>query len=201
MVGRREELARAVVVDLDGTLLRQNSFRLFVRSAMRTRHRFRIIWATILRKTGVLSHNEYRERCLRLTAISHPLISRMGDTARYSTAVVSFIEKKQAEGYRIIVATAALEGYIRAFWNGEYIASTHDCERITNDCRGVAKLRAVSAYLDGRIPEYMLSDSADDYPLMKQVADAGGHAILVNPDKRNRRFYSERIPGIRLMTD
>lgn len=201
MVSRRTELAKAVVIDLDGTLIRQNSFRLYVRAAMHTRRRVAIAWTTLLRKAGLLSHNAYRERCMRLAAISWPIITRMGDAAVYSKAVMHFIEQKRAEGFRIIVATAALEGYVRAFWNGENVATQHDGAHITLDCRGDAKLSAVCERLGGRLPQYILTDSPADYPLMHAVAAAGGTPILVNPTRQSLRFYNKMMRAINLLRD
>lgn len=201
MVSGCTELAKAVVVDLDGTLIRQNSFRLYVRAAMHTRRRMAIAWATLLRKAGLLSHNAYRERCMRLAAISWPIITRMGDAAVYSKAVLNFIEQKRDEGFRIILATAALQGYLRAFWNGESVATQHEAARITLDCRGESKLQAVQERLGGLLPQYVLTDSAADYPLMHAVAAAGGTAILVNPGRRSRRFYKKTMPGIIMLRD
>lgn len=201
MVSGCTELAKAVVVDLDGTLIRQNSFRLYVRAALHTRRRAAIVWATLLRKTGLLSHNAYRERCLRLAAISRPIMARMGDAAVFSKAVMRFIEQKRAEGFRIILATAALEGYVRAFWNGENVATQYDGAHITLDCRGDAKLSAVCERLGGRLPQYILTDSPADYPLMHAVAAAGGTPILVNPTRQSLRFYNKMMQGINLLRD
>lgn len=201
MVSGCTKLAKAVVVDLDGTLIRQNSFRLYVRAAMHTRRRTAIAWATLLRKAGLLSHNAYRERCMRLAAISWPIITRMGDAAVYSKAVIAFIEQKRAEGFRIILATAALQGYIRAFWNGENVATQHEATGITFDCRGEAKLRAVCERLGGRLPQYILTDSPADYPLMHAVAAAGGTPILVNPTRQSLRFYNKMMRAINLLRD
>ena len=68
MVGRHEEVVPVVVVDLDGTLLRGNSFKLYVRCgacALLRKRRLggfvRLLAATFLRKLSVITHNRYRE--------------------------------------------------------------------------------------------------------------------------------------------
>ncbi len=201
MVGRRQELARALVVDLDGTLIRENSFRLYVKAGLRSRHAPALLAATLLRRLGAYSHNAYRERCMRIIGFGADVLERMTSEAHRSEAVDRYINARRAEGYRIILATAALQGYVEAFGFSDYVATRHDSGRILLDCRGEAKLQAVRSLLGGRLPEYFLSDSPADAPLMRAVAEAGGRAVLVNPSPESLEHYRAIIPGVEILRD
>lgn len=201
MVDRRPKLTRAVVVDLDGTLLRHNSFRTYVRAGLRTRHAPLVLWHTLVRKLGLTGHNSYREQCMRAIGFGADVLTRMRSGATFSGAALDFLEAKRGDGYRIILATAALEGYVGALWDGEYVATRHNSDTILRDCRGHAKLSDVRKLLGGALPEYVLSDSRADFPLMKAVADAGGTPLLVNPTLSAAGFYATNLPGIKILKD
>lgn len=200
MVEGCSKTARVVIVDLDGTYLRANSFRMYVRagfSLLGGLRLARLAGATLLRKLRLLSHNSYRQTAASLIGFNDNVISLLKKRAvsLKSRSVESFIRERRAEGYRIVLATAAMDCYIKAFWDGEYVATLMDCGRVATDCRGETKLHAVLSLLDGQTPEYVLSDHRDDLPLMKYAATHGGHAVLVNPTERNLRFFRQLEPA------
>ncbi|MDE6269616.1 MAG: haloacid dehalogenase-like hydrolase [Muribaculaceae bacterium] len=201
MVDGRSQLSRAVVVDLDGTLLRQNSFRLYVRAGIKTRHAPFVLLNTIVRKMGLTDHNSYRERCMRLIGFGADVLGYMKRKAVFSKTVVEFIEARRREGYRIVLATAALEGYVGYLWDGEYTATRHTPTKILRDSRGHAKLHDVRKLLGGSLPEYIISDSPADYPLMRAVSAAGGTAILANPTLSAASFYTKNLPGVKILKE
>lgn len=200
MVEGRNEIARVVVVDLDGTYLRANSFRMYVRagfSLLRGMRLAKLAMATLLRKLHVLSHNSFRQTAASLIGFDDNVISLLNKRAvsLKSQSVESFIRERRAKGYRIVLATAAMDSYVGAFWSGEYVATSIESGSIDTDCRGNAKLHAVLSLLNGQTPEFVLSDHRDDLPLMRYAATNGGHALLVNPTKKNLRFFRQLEPA------
>lgn len=195
MVSRHETLCPVVAVDLDGTLLRANSFKLYIRVGLKTTgaaRRAALLAATAVRKLKIISHNHYRAICCRLIGFSREVLDKLGEAAAaYRSATVGeFIREKEAEGYRILLATAAMDKYVPALWRGEYVASHVENNRIVFDCRGEAKLEKVLKYLDGATPEYFISDSLADRPLFEQVLAHAGHALLADPTTDTLRPYN-----------
>lgn len=201
MVGRCQKIVRAVAVDLDGTLLRGNSFKLYVRAALEflpLSERIVIAGAYLLRKARVISHNEFRSQVVALTGFPDEVLEYMQRHAAYSPAVMEFIRSMQAQGYSVLLATAALAPYVHAFWDGAYVASSVGIDgKVEYDCRGEAKLEAVTSVFNGALPAYILTDSEADAPLISAVADAGGTPILVNPTHETEQLF----PDVRVIRD
>ncbi len=201
MVGRCKGIVRAVVVDLDGTLLRGNSFKLYVRAALEylpLTERIRIAGAYILRKARVISHNEFRAQVVAAAGFPDVILDYMRRHAVYSPAVVDFIHTRQAQGYSILLATAALSPYVHVLWDGAYVASSVAPDgRVDYDCRGEAKLHAVTTVFNGSLPAYFLTDSEADAPLIMATAQAGGNPLLVNPSPETELAF----PDLRILRD
>lgn len=204
MVGRHEDIARVVVVDLDGTLLRANSFRIYVRCGLRVLARrrkavsfLRVLYCALRRKSGLISHNRYREICARHIGFGPEVLRVVAAEAACvrSKAVARFLEARRAEGYGVLLATAALEAYAGVLWDGPMVASSMKHGIVVDDCRGVRKLELVLEALGGRTPAYMLSDHRADLPLLCHVAQHGGKAVLVNPSTAELRFFRELEPS------
>jgi phosphoserine phosphatase len=202
MVGGYEEVVSVVVVDLDGTLLRGNSFKLYVRcgacALLRKRSLggfVRLLAATFLRKLSVITHNRYREICAALIGFESDAMYKMTECAGMSEAVLHFVADRRKEGCQCLLATAALEDYTYAFWEGARVGSVLKDGRVLVDCRGEVKLRRVLEALGGRVPAYALSDDIEDEPLLRYVAEHGGRAVLVNPNKKTLRFFREFEPS------
>lgn len=197
MVSRHEETAKTIVVDLDGTLLLDNSFRIYVREGLRilpASGKAALVFTTLLRKSGLMSHNAYRARAVRSIGFPSTLLNRMQKRveACRSRAVENFIQEKRAEGFDIILATAALADYAHALWSesdGLLLASKMQDGIVTDDCRGERKLRRVLKRTGGLAPAFALSDSPSDEPLLRFTAEHGGCALLVNPTEATLRFY------------
>lgn len=195
MVDGRTPVAPVVVVDFDGTLIRGNSFRLYVRLGMRRASawgRARLAWWWTVRKCGLIGHAAFRRRCAAVIGFPEALLAEMRaacDTMR-SPAVERFLAEREAEGCTVLLATAAMEEYVRAVYDGPYIAS-----RPGSDCRGERKLQAVLGCLDGCTPAWVLSDHEADLPLLRHAAVHGGRAVLVNPSAATLSFFRQLKPS------
>lgn len=192
---------RAVVVDLDGTLLRGNSFKLYVRAALEylpLSERIIIAGTYLLRKARVISHNEFRSHVVSLTGFPDEVLEYMRRHAVFSQAVLEYIRTRQAQGYSIMLATAALAPYVHVFWDGAYVASSVGSDgKVEYDCRGEAKLHAVATVFNGALPAFVLTDSEADEPLIRAVAIAGGTPVLVNPTHETEQLF----PDVRVIRD
>ncbi|MDE6285935.1 MAG: haloacid dehalogenase-like hydrolase [Muribaculaceae bacterium] len=189
------------MVDLDGTLLRGNSFKLYVRAALEhlpLSERITIGVAYLLRKARVISHNEFRSHVVATAGFPEEILDYMRRHAVYSRAVLDFINVRQAQGYSIMLATAALAPYVHALWDGAYVASSVGSEgRVEYDCRGEAKLHAVTTVFNGSLPAFFLTDSEADAPLIVATAQAGGTPVLVNPSCETEQAF----PDVRVIRD
>ena len=196
MVDGRTQIAPVVVVDFDGTLIRGNSFRLYVRLGMRHASpvgKVGLVWAWALRRCGLIGHAAFRRRCAAAIGLPDALLAEMRAAcdAMRSPAVARFLAERKAEGCTVLLATAAMEEYVGAVYaDGPYIASAPCC-----DCRGERKLQAVLGRLDGRTPAWVLSDNEADLPLLRHAATHGGRAVLVNPSAATLRFFRELEPA------
>ena len=102
MVGRYE-LARVVVVDLDGTLISGNSCKLYVRVGLKKagmQGKLRLLCALAQRKLGLITHNALREKCMSVIGFDNAVIDALEAYAQnmYSAAVLRFLEMRRAEG-------------------------------------------------------------------------------------------------------
>lgn len=195
MVDGLTQIAPVAVVDFDGTLIRGNSFRLYVRLGLRRASawgRARIAWWWMVRRCGLIGHAAFRRRCAAVIGFPEALLAEMraACAAMRSPAVARFLAEREAEGCTVLLATAAMEEYIRAVYDGPYIASAPGC-----DCRGERKLQAVLGRLDGRAPAWVLSDHEADLPLLRHAAAHGGRAVLVNPSGATLRFFRKLEPA------
>ena len=196
MVDGRAQVAPVAVVDFDGTLIRGNSFRLYVRLGMRRASvwgKARLAWWWAVRRCGLIGHAAFRRRCAAVIGFPDALLAEMRAAcdAMRSPAVARFLTEREAEGCTVLLATAAMEEYIRGVYaDGPYVASTPAC-----DCRGERKLQAVLGQLGGRTPAWVLSDHEADLPLLRHAATHGGRAVLVNPSAATLRFFRQLEPA------
>ena len=204
MVERCRKIAKVVVVDLDGTLIRSNSFKTYVKCGLHAlvnngsyMPALEVACSLLIRKAGVISHNNLREICSSRIGFGEDVLISMRNHLQkdYSEAVMSFIREKRAKGYEVLLATAALSDYVPAVWDGDYVASTIENGKIAVDCRGDKKKDMVIEKLNGLCPEIFLTDHIADLPLMRYVADNGGKCVLVNPSEKTSGFFREFEPS------
>lgn len=195
----------AVAVDLDGTLLRGNSFRLYVRAGLRSLWRRRrysalagLLLHAALRRARLSSHRRFKQRCARAIGFGDDVLGTMRRSMQHeiSPAVQNFIDDKRRQGYDIILATAAFADYIPAVWDGDFVATAYKRGQAMRECRGDEKLSRLLMALDkrGLTLRYVLTDHPDDMPLLRHNAAAGGVNVIVNPTPRNLSFFRQLEP-------
>ena len=204
MVNRCGKTAKVVVVDLDGTLLRSSSFKAYVQCGLRmllNEHKYRsaidLLGSLLIRKAGFISHNRLREISASHIGFKENVLAAMRQYLKndYSDAVSSFIRDKCIDGYKVLLATAALKDYVPILWDGEFVAYNLADGKVAVDCRGEKKKDMVIEMLEGRCPEIFISDHISDLPLMRYVATNGGKCILANPTKQTLRFLGKLEPS------
>lgn len=186
---------RLLIVDLDGTLCRDNTFSLWTAySSRRLIRRGRLAsvarmaaWVAA-RKLRLISHRRMKHALMQLTATDNPtVIERFAElvAARFNSNVTDIVSDHLRRADMVVLATAAPSLYApevaRKAGIGLCVSTpmTRRCADYT-ECRGEEKLRAVTA-LTGNWDKYdevtVVTDHADDTPLMR--ANRSGRNILI----------------------
>lgn len=184
---------KVIVVDLDGTLLKGNSLRIYINCGMRESLRklrimefMRIAFAAGLRGLRIISHRNMKKRVLCCISPTSGLKKRFVDEIRRDMreSVKQYMTKTEKMGAKVLLATAAADSYVSWFWEKDLLAT--DTAKFLNDgadeCRGQNKLKGVQDYCQsqGLSIFSVLTDHLDDLPLLTQYPTA--KKILVNPD-------------------
>lgn len=168
--------ARLAVIDLDGTLVRGNTFHVYLRlglgEALRGGHLWRAMRLSCLmglRALRLIPHTRLKFGSLSLIeptqALQHKFAVRVNSMK--NKEVERLIAAYEAEGARILLATAAPAVYVPWIWAGDYVATTGRTE-----LRGEAKLKAVREYMsrNGLSLYAVVTDHEDDLPLLQAGA-------------------------------
>lgn len=187
---------RAVIVDLDGTLVRVNTLHLYLRMGLRrlvhrcALHRAAAVAALLLlRKLHLISHEAMKYRSISLigddAAFKADFARRVADL--HNDAVERYLAEARERGCRVLLATAAAGDYVPLLWSGDYIASPAGGP----DLRGERKRDAVAAWLAARglAPAAVLTDSAADLPLALWARDRAAQVIIINPSPRSAATF------------
>lgn len=182
----RISLRPLVAVDLDGTLVDGNTLHLYIRAAtseMVRRWRVGALGYTLgmlaLRRLGLVSHRTMKFGIFGHIRHTQALARRFSAEAgrRRRADVDALIGCLRAEGYEVLLATAAPAQYVELLWQGDFVAT--DMDPATNpgrtECRGDEKLRRVTAYAAERglrLAAAVSDDLRDDAPLLGAVAEA-----------------------------
>lgn len=184
--GLQKPLTPALVTDLDGTLVAGNTFRIFIRDGLSRAplaSKARICLWLLLRRLRLVSHARMKFAILPLLGKPSRAFSEKIRSLR-NPEVEALIARRRAEGWTILLATAAPEVYIKDIWDGPFVA-TEGCG--PTECRGEEKVRRVEEYLrsHGACLAEAVSDHADDTPLLRKAPSA----LLVCPDGSIRPFH------------
>jgi len=171
---------KTAVIDLDGTLVRCNSFTEFVKFLFRRipSQRLEIIRIVFLRKLRVISHHEAKER---IVAIAQSTLSDadIDEFAEFLTGYVNPEVMEMAAGAeRKILATAAPEIYVRSFVVKMNIPEYTSTRKGHEENKGIVKLESIRkmgvTFGEGTL---VITDHSDDTPLIE--ANSGGENCLV----------------------
>lgn len=187
------------VIDLDGTVIKGNSMHEMIRYMLRKALLcgdagtfFGVMRYLLLRKLGVVTHREMKHP---IHVMAEKFMLRGGRLEELvevimgmvNTDVTDVIADLSNRGYKILLATAAPDVYVREI-AGRLSANGCICtlgtEKIDDyiETKGVEKLRRVSDYAIARGWEIrcVITDHSDDMPLLA-LPDV--ERVLVNPDK------------------
>lgn len=175
-----------LAVDLDGTLVNGNTLHIYFRCAledMLLRGRLAdVAFCTgllVMRRMNFVDHRTMKFGIFRRIRPTDRLRTRfIAATKRLVRRdVADLIEGYRAQGYAILLATAAPADYIRDIWEGRYVAT--DMNPVTNprrvECRGNEKLRRVKAYAKShgfRLAAAISDEADDDAPLLHAAREA-----------------------------
>jgi hypothetical protein len=180
-----------IVVDLDGTLLKVNSFprwvlHLFVKSLRHARIDLSLTIARALmgRKTGALPHSAFKQILIELQypeTWDRDYVLGLSGVVRWD-----LVNRIAARGGNILIATAAPLRYAKYLPDilGHRFASVLGSEIVGNKLRdncGANKLDAVREHTGaGQIPiAELYTDHHDDLPLARQAT----RVVLVAPSE------------------
>lgn len=197
-------MKKAIVVDLDGTLVDTNTFSRFTLALIRKPKMAMSVAMTALgRKIRLYSHADAKQRILRLADaktdsrfIDHFVEQTVQNHLRDS--VYSLALQEQKKGSLILLATAAPEMYASVLarytgLDGFLATPTGGPEN-----KGEVKARRVKQWLEENDAslEAVITDHADDLPLMQLAADHDAGIWLVHPSERTRLLACHLDPQI-----
>lgn len=173
-------MIKTAVIDLDGTLVRCNSFTEFVKFLFRClpSRRLEIIRIVLLRKLRLICHHEAKER---IVAIAECTLSD-ADIDEFAESLTGYVNPEVMEmvagAERKILATAAPEIYVGAFAAKMNIPEYTATRKGYEENKGTVKLESVKkmgvVFGEGTL---VITDHSDDHPLM--VANSGGINRLI----------------------
>lgn len=190
----------AVIVDLDGTLVRGNTFKQYLRFILNTAVNkcdfstlLALLYFMALRATRIVSHAWLKRKVLLAAAQFNdemtlsPFIDKLlSDT---NNIVVNEINELQSAGHPVYLATAAPMIYARLIAEATsmtgVVATTtppQDNSKGWHETRGKYKLKAIKDILSGTGQTIWRSytDHIDDLPLITNSLER----VLVNPNPR-----------------
>ncbi|MDR8393487.1 haloacid dehalogenase-like hydrolase [Aliifodinibius sp. S!AR15-10] len=193
----RFQKKEVAVFDLDGTLLINNSYKVFLftwfiflilNRRIRTVHQLFLI----LRKRLIKNSNRVatKRKVLELY-----FKDRNDLYEKYLTSILFFFRRKsvvkrleELKGeYIIILATAAYCFYAKPlakkFGISKIVCSTYGEMKKNKECNGLEKLKRIEANYGFTKFKYLFTDHIDDLPIAKKT----NHVFLVNPAVDSRK--------------
>lgn len=208
---------RAIITDLDGTLLSGNSMRIFMKNLpsllMKKKaysDAFKSLWWIGMRSIRLVSHKTMKwhlaEIARRNLSASdwNGLAEKMAEFV--NPVVKDIIESRQRElsgnpgitGEKesaVVIASAAMEDYVkplcRIMGYDNYIATEFTPLKFDyEEMRGESKLRAIRELLESEDLQLdtFLTDHYDDCPTVEAFP---GETIIVNPSERHEALFRE----------
>lgn len=184
-----------IAVDFDGTLLRGNSLRLYLRVGVvellirRKLGRIgRIAWIVGMRRLRLVSHARMKFALLSLIGRDEPVMRRYRALAksRLNPAVMELIKESGAEP---VVVSAAFGFCVEGVVPYPILATPAEGPEL----RGEAKAARLRRYLEdnGAGLEAVVTDCADDLPLLQMECR---RRYLVAPSRRDLRKLRKAMP-------
>lgn len=188
-----------MVVDLDGTLIARNSFRLWMRYLLGwslRRGRLPVLagvgGAVALRALRLCSHADMKSRVLRHSeeVPAEEVSSFAGRLAASIRPEIRIAVAEHAAGRSVVLVTAAPDLYLSAVADAigadEVIGTPSRVDAAWSETVGEQKWTAlVSRYEDGVEIEAVFTDHRDDLPLVRRA----NRAFIVNPTNADWELF------------
>ena len=193
-------MKKALIVDLDGTLLQTNTFRdylIFCGRAALCRFRLplacSIVWWVALRKVRLISHSRMKRALLLRTAVFMRRRGRLDqfveqELVKVNPRVLSFVEQYRNRGHLMVLATAAPSMYalpLTEMLHFDLCCATPLPSEVVigkwQENAGQNKLDALQRLLrvHSATIDVVVTDHHDDLPLLN--ANTEGSNYIVNP--------------------
>lgn len=192
------------VFDLDGTLLRGNSFHLWLRYLVVTRRdlpaKMRLYVATVaaMRLTRLISHRSLKQKVMAVARTDDDVCRDfvMSELApRLSGACMAELRRCQALGINVVLATAAPAVYVRQLARHlglrDLVASTLDAEGTLDEVFRQRKADAVLELAGSEKISAVFSDHMDDLPLFRLAE----RRVVVNPVRDQLELLNRALRG------
>lgn len=181
------------VVDLDGTLVRCNTLRVYLRLGLQMAPWYRrvgIAALLIARRLRLISHERMKYPALRLAGQSPELRERFVAEVKLqiNSDVISFIQQRQQAGDEILIATAAAAFYVPWICDYSYVASPWGGPDLRGERKACRVARMLSESNSGIYA--VLTDNSSDLPLCRLAREQGAEVLLVNPNPHSARTFS-----------
>lgn len=182
-------MKKAIILDLDGTLVNTNTFTLFTLSLMRNLPTALPVAAIALkRKLRMLSHAEAKQRILAVATsrTGRRFVGRFVERLverHLRDSVYSLAMEERQKGSLVILATAAPALYAEDIARYTGLDGCIATPLGGPENMGAEKARRVEEWLheNGARLEAVLTDHSDDLPLMRLASAAKAPIWLVRP--------------------
>lgn len=171
-------MKRAVVIDLDGTLVRCNSFSLYVRQMMW--HCPMMMVYAAMRKLRLISHARAKQLIMAVN-VTDTMVDAFVDVLQ--TYVRAELLKHDADEV-VVLATAAPNMYAEILAQRFGIKYCVASNVGAPENKGEEKCESVKALLKRENLELyrVITDHVDDYPLLRE--NVNGCNVLINPSEK-----------------
>lgn len=195
-------MKKAIVVDLDGTLLKTNTFVHYIKyvcgKALLHGNVFVVIWMCLLvflRKIRMISSHENLKRRILVCSKQYSKEDNMKELAlklcQYENQnVLVIMDKYREQGYAVVLSSAAPEGYAK--WIAKQYMFDFACATkmsVNSDWReNVGEEKKLNTQLlleeNALTLSVLITDHYDDLPLLRIEKEAN---LIVNPTEETKK--------------
>lgn len=192
-----------MAVDLDGTYVRGNTLKMYIKAGCGYLARTRRFWQLLkvlgwvsARRMKLVSHVVMKRNAAKSIGWNADMDSRfrLMVMANINPAVQCLMRDFEDAGGKCVIASAAFGFYIPSISTLPFVAT--DLADTDKECRGVEKCRRLSEWLsvNGCVLHSVVTDHKDDIPLLKMPCVS---RYLVNPSAATIRAVEDAgIKGV-----